>query len=50
MNRDILEELKEIEDKLFTIRYELGSSVEDDLTTSWYYLYTYIEELEKNKK
>lgn len=50
MDRETLEELKEIEDRLFTIRYELGTSVESDLTSAWYYLYTYIEELEKIKK
>lgn len=50
MDRETLEELKEIEDRLFTIRYELGTSVESDLTSAWYYLFTYIEELEKIKK
>lgn len=50
MDRETLEELKEIEYRLFTIRYELGSSLEDDLTSAWYYLFAYIEEHEKNKK
>lgn len=50
MDRETLEELKEIEDRLFTIRYELGTSVESDLTSAWYYLFTYIEELEKINK
>lgn len=50
MDRKTLEELKEIEDRLFTIRHELATPVESDLSSAWYYLFTYIEELEKINK
>lgn len=46
MNKELYNELREIEDRLFLIREKIGTSLHEKLDYIWAELYDYLEEVE----
>lgn len=48
MNRELYDELKQIEDRLFDITNEIGNIFDGELSDAWCSLYTYLEKVDVN--
>ena len=49
MNKELYNELKQIEDRLYDIANEIGEIFDGELSDAWSSLYSYLEKVEVNK-
>ena len=45
MNKELYDELREIEDRLYNISNEIGEMFDTELEDSWVSLYSYLEKI-----
>ena len=45
MNKELYDELREIEDRLYNIANEIGEIFDSELGDAWSLLYTYLEKI-----
>lgn len=45
MNKELYNELREIEDRLYNIANEIGEMFDSELVDSWFSLYSYLEKV-----
>ena len=48
MNKELYDELREIEDRLYNIANEIGEMFDTELGDAWDSLYSYLEKVEVN--
>lgn len=48
MTKELYDELKQIEDRLFDIANEIGEIFNDELSDAWISLYSYLEKVKVN--
>lgn len=48
MNKELYDELREIEDRLYNIANEIGEMLDTELGDAWASLYSYLEKVEVN--
>lgn len=48
MNKELYDELREIEDRLYNIANEIGKTFDTELGDAWGSLYSYLEKVEVN--
>ena len=48
MTKELYDELKQIEDRLFDITNEIGDIFDGELSDAWASLYSYLEKIEVN--
>lgn len=48
MDKELYDELKQIEDRLYNISNEIGEMFDSELADSWALLYSYLEKVEVN--
>ena len=48
MNKELYDELKQIEDRLYNISCEIGEILHGELSDAWLSLYSYLEKIDVN--